>query len=108
VVIGPAVATEALSVGACARVHRALAPVLDALVPGELSMEVSSPGVARTVKNGAELALYKGREIRVWDTRASDWRAGTVVAVSETAVTLVIAGTTEEIPFAVIAKAKLL
>jgi ribosome maturation factor RimP len=110
VVIAPAAAdAPAVAVTDCARVHRALAPVLEALVTAEdLGMEVTSPGIERKMKNAAEFALYKGREVRIWDTRTSDWRSGVVVAASETTVTLEFTDTTEEIPFALIAKAKLI
>jgi ribosome maturation factor RimP len=94
-----------VGIAECARAHRALAARLEALMPEEeLGMEVTSPGMERNIKNAAEFALFTGRPVRVWDRRTSDWRSGTINAADKVSVTL----DDEIVPFAEIAKAKLL
>jgi ribosome maturation factor RimP len=88
----------------CARVHRALAVKLEALLPDEeLGMEVTSPGMERNIKNAAEFALFAGKPVRLWDRRTSDWRSGTIKGADKVGVTI----DEEIVPFAEIAKAKL-
>jgi ribosome maturation factor RimP len=73
-------------------------------------MEVTSPGMERNIKNAAEFALFAGRPARVWDRRTSDWRSGVIAAADKVSVTLVNVNSTNEeeiVPFAEIAKAKL-
>jgi ribosome maturation factor RimP len=96
----------------CARVHRALAARLEELMPDEeLGMEVTSPGMERNIKNAAEFALFTGRPVRVWDRRVSDWRSGVIVSADRESVTIVSdvnsTKVEETVPFAEIAKAKL-
>jgi ribosome maturation factor RimP len=100
----PGVANGSVGIAECARVHRALAARLEELMPDEdLGMEVTSPGIERNIKNAAEFALFAGRPARVWDRRTSDWRSGVIVSADTTAVIL----DEEVVPFAEIAKAKL-
>jgi ribosome maturation factor RimP len=107
-------ARGSVGIADCARVHRALAARLEELLPDEdLGMEVTSPGMERNIKNAAEFALFAGRPVRVWDRRQSDWRSGIIAAADKVSVTLVNdseIGTNDEetVPFAEIAKAKLL
>jgi ribosome maturation factor RimP len=109
----PGAVTGSVGIRECARVHRALAARLEALMPDEeLGMEVTSPGMERNIKNAAEFALFTGRPVRVWDRRISDWRSGIIVSADTVAVTLTgddINSTKEEeiVPFQEIAKAKL-
>jgi ribosome maturation factor RimP len=104
----------------CAKVHRALQLRLEALTGmDDFSMEVASPGMERTIKNAAELALFLGRAARFWDTRTSSWTLGVIVEATSKEVTIA-AGTnggavTQDanestrltIPLLYIAKAKL-
>ncbi|MBP5158138.1 MAG: ribosome maturation factor [Treponema sp.] len=85
-----------VSVSDCSKVHHALGPAVlsflqkerDDITEDNVSMEVCSPGTERNVKNAAEFAVFKGREIRVWDKTVGDWVRGTIVSSSEDAVTL--------------------
>lgn len=51
----------------CEQFSRAVEPVLDAedIIPGEYSLDVSSPGVDRKLKKDREFLYYTGREVEV-------------------------------------------
>ncbi|MDR0909638.1 MAG: ribosome assembly cofactor RimP [Spirochaetaceae bacterium] len=67
----------------CARVHRAVVPRLDLAlgVETDYSLEVSSPGIDRPIKDGNEMPLYVGRRIRVYVVDA--WVPGLLKEASE-------------------------
>lgn len=56
-----------MSVAACARLSRALNPVLDAEDPisGEYALEVSSPGIDRPLTRPGDFARWAGHEVKV-------------------------------------------
>jgi len=92
----------------CTRVHRAILPRLEQAFPGgEFSVEVSTPGINRIVKDGVELAHYRGRGVRLWRTDISDWSAGLLEAADEYGI--IIRGKEEMIrlDYAIVAKARL-
>jgi ribosome maturation factor RimP len=79
----------ALGTDDCSRVHRAILPELERVFPeSEFSVEVSTPGINRVVKDGVELAHYRGRGVRLWRTDISDWSAGLLEAADEDGITL--------------------
>jgi ribosome maturation factor RimP len=99
-----------VSVDDCSRVHRAIIPRLDLVFPNDYSLEVSSPGIDRNIKNGAELVHYLGRGIRCYRSDVSDWTSGVLLAADEEGV--VIAKNDDgvepqRISYDIIAKAKL-
>lgn len=78
-----------ISVNDCSKVHHALLPRLQAILGTEdTSMELSSPGMERNIKNAAEFAVFIGREVRVWDKTANDWVGGKIAAADKISVTL--------------------
>jgi ribosome maturation factor RimP len=89
----------------CARVHHAVTPRLD-LYFGEddFSVEVSSPGIGRLLKDGNEFPAFVGREIKVYLPELQDWKVGRLQASDSEGITF--AG--ERLPFARIGKAKLI
>jgi ribosome maturation factor RimP len=92
----------------CARAHRALLPRLELAFAGlDLSVEVSSPGIDRMIKDGAEAARYKGRGVRCYRTDISDWSAGILEAADETGITLKGKEGIMRLDYGIIAKAKL-
>jgi ribosome maturation factor RimP len=100
--------SAAIGLGDCARVHRALALRLEALLGNEeIAMEVTSPGTDRVIKNAAEFALFPGRQVKVWDREAADWILGAIAGTTDTAVVLAGENDQRTIPFEHIAKAKL-
>jgi ribosome maturation factor RimP len=92
----------------CARVHRAIIPRLDIAFPDDdFSVEVSSPGIDRAIKDGAELVHYIGRGIRCYRTDISDWTAGILQAADEKQLVLVNDDGNITLNYDVDAKAKL-
>jgi ribosome maturation factor RimP len=100
--------TGALGVDDCSRVHNALLPRLELAFPGQdLYVEVSSPGIDRLIRDGAEFVFYTGRGIRCYRTDISDWSAGILESAGETGIVLRGKEGTINIGYDVIAKAKL-
>ncbi len=101
----------AIGINDCAKVHRLLLPFLEeALRSEDVYMEVTSPGMERTLKNAAEFSLFLGRDVKVWYTEVSDWVYGTILSSDEKSVTVKIkeGGNETLFPYEKIAKAKLL
>jgi ribosome maturation factor RimP len=97
-----------LGVDECARAHHAILPRLELAFPGkDLYVEVSSPGIDRLIRDGAEAAHYRGRGVRCYRTDISDWSAGILEAADEKGI--IIKGTegTMRLDYDIIAKAKL-
>jgi ribosome maturation factor RimP len=93
----------------CAKVHRTVQQRLKVLTGSrDISMEVTSPGMERHIKNAAEFPLFAGRTVRVWDTSVSDWVSGSIADVSKDSLTLEVPQEGfQSIPLENIAKAKL-
>lgn len=111
-VIAAADPAAAVGVDDCTKVHRALLPFLEErLGTDDTYMELTSPGMERTIRNAAEFPLFIGRQVRVWDRTVTDWVGGTLRAADETSLTLELTqedGTARQqtISYADIAKAK--
>jgi ribosome maturation factor RimP len=92
----------------CSRVHRAILPRLEQAFPGnDISVEVSTPGINRIVKDGVELAHYRGRGVRLWRTDVSDWSVGLLEAADEQGIIITGRGGTIRLDYALVAKARL-
>ncbi len=97
-----------VGVADCSKVHHAILPRLELAFPDQdLYVEVASPGIDRTIKDAAEFPLYVGRGVRCFRHDTSDWTAGVVVEADENRVVLRGASGLVELPYAVVAKAKL-
>jgi len=97
-----------VGVGDCSKVHRAVVPRLDLAFPDqEMSVEVASPGIDRVLKDASEFLLYIGRGVRCYRTDLSDWVAGIVVEADERRLVLRGSGGIVELPYEIIAKARL-
>ncbi|MDR1374576.1 MAG: ribosome assembly cofactor RimP [Treponema sp.] len=104
VVCGP----RSVGVNDCSRVHRALIPRLELAFPGaDLSVEVSSPGIDRLIKDGAEFTYYIGRGISCYRTDISGWSGGILELADETHIILKGRDGVISLPYESIAKAKL-
>ncbi len=80
---------ESISVNDCAKVHRVLLARLEELLGTDnISMELSSPGMERNIKNAAEFPFFVGRKIRVWDKEKTDWVGGVLVSADNKSVVL--------------------
>lgn len=99
---------EGVGVADCSRVHRAIEPRLSLAYPDhEIFIEVASPGIDRLIKDASEFAVFAGRGVRCYRTDISDWTGGIVTETSEKRLVLRNASGVIEIPYEVIAKAKL-
>lgn len=80
-----------IGVNDCSKVHRVLLEKIEEILgTDDTYMELTSPGIERNFKNAAEFALFKGREVRVWDKTVSDWVGGKVFSSDEKSITLEI------------------
>ena len=105
-----AVIYNGLSIGTdeCTKAHRAIMPRLELAFPGQdIYLEVSSPGIDRLIKDGAEFAHYKGRGVRCYRTDISDWTAGILESADEKGISLKTKEGALRVNFDIIAKAKL-
>jgi ribosome maturation factor RimP len=88
-----ALSRGAVGVDDCSRVHHAILPRLELAFPGEdLYVEVSSPGIDRLIRDGAEFAHYLGRGLRCYRTDISDWTVGVLKAADAEKITLQVRG----------------
>ena len=80
---------ENIGVNDCAKVHRVLLPKLEELLGTEdTTMELTSPGIEHNIKNAAEFAVFKGRNVRVWDKEITDWIGGKIISADDISVTM--------------------
>ena len=80
---------ENMGVNDCAKVHRVLLPRLEELLATEdTTMELTSPGIEHNIKNAAEFAVFKGRNVRVWDKEITDWIGGKIISADDKSVTM--------------------
>jgi ribosome maturation factor RimP len=111
---------EPLGTGELAQVHRALLPRLELFlsgaadsaggrpVPPDISVEVSSPGLDRQIKEGAEFRCYLGQELACYRSDLSSWETGVLTGAGGEGIELKAGdGAARFIPFTVIGKAKL-
>jgi ribosome maturation factor RimP len=99
---------EGVGIDDCAALSRNLRPRLELLdwLP-DLRLEVSSPGLDRVLKSGAEYEIFKGRGLRVWKEGADDWIEGINAGVVDGVLRLERSEGNAEIPLGLIRKAKL-
>jgi ribosome maturation factor RimP len=99
----PSIGTEDLG-----RAHRAVLPRLEAAMEGtDFSVECSSPGIDRTVKEGAEFVHFYGRSVRCFLPAESRWIQGVLTEADEKKITLETGDGKRELEYEYIAKAKL-
>lgn len=92
----------------CSKVHKPLQQRLEVLLNSQdLAMEVSSPGVKRTLKKTYELQAFIGEKISVWDATCTDWVSGTLLEYNDEGIVLETADGKKNISFASCKKAKL-
>jgi ribosome maturation factor RimP len=90
------------------RIHRTVLPRLELLFGDEdLSVELSSPGIDRNIKEGAEFAHFTGCNIRCYLPEKSDWVSGILKEQDEQKIVLENEGIMTELTYDKIAKAKL-
>jgi ribosome maturation factor RimP len=100
--------TQSLSVNDCADAYRALMPRLDLAFPQTyIRLEVSSPGIQRLIKDGAEFAQFTGRGMRCFRTDISDWTEGILESSDGKGIMIRTREGVIRLDYEIIAKAKL-
>ena len=98
----------AIGLNDCSRAHHAIMPRLELAFQGQdVYLEVSSPGINRLIKDGAEFVHYLGRGIRCYRTDISDWSAGILENVDEKGIFIKRDDGKVRLEYEIIAKAKL-
>ncbi|MDR2049600.1 MAG: ribosome assembly cofactor RimP [Treponema sp.] len=108
--VAPESGRNGLSIGTgeLGKVHRAVLPRLEAAMEGaDFSVECSSPGIDRTIKEGAEFVYFYGRLVRCYLPAESNWICGVLKEADEKKITLKNGETEIELEYENIAKAKL-
>lgn len=105
-------AEQGITVEDCERVSRTVSEVLDAAdpIPGNYTLEVSSPGLDRPLRTGAHFARFVGAEVFVEMVHAVGQRrrfAGRLVATGEGAIEVDVEGERHTLPLVSIRKAHL-
>jgi ribosome maturation factor RimP len=92
----------------CSKAHRTITPKLELAFTGQdIYLEVSSPGINRLIREGAEFVNYTGRGVRCYRTDISDWTAGILESAGESGIVLKTKEGVTKLDFEIIAKAKL-
>ena len=66
----------------CAEVSGMLLPRLETIEGmGDISLEVSSPGIERTLRDPAEYTIFAGRGVRILAGTETEWRGGIIERV---------------------------
>ena len=90
------------------RIHRAVLPRLEFCLEGrDLYVEVSSPGIDRLIKEGAEFRYYIGKPVKYWLVGGDNWNHGILRGLDEEKITLETAEGIKEMKYETIVKAKL-
>lgn len=99
---------EGITLEDCSAVYRTLLPRLEvAENRRDIHLEVSSPGLFRTIKSAEEFRIFRGREVRILGNASPEWSGGIVLDASNESVVLDRDGTTFEYHYRDIIKAKL-
>ena len=97
-----------VGVDQCAEVTRAIRPRLE-LVEGlaDVTLEVSSPGIERTLKDPAEYAIFRGRGVRVLPAGDGEWVGGVIEAFRDGTLVLRTPEGAREFPPGAVRRARL-
>lgn len=99
---------EGVSLDDCAEVYTTLMPRLEVLSGNrDIHLEVSSPGVNRSIKSGREFGLFEGKGVKLFTLDADDWVGGVIATSDEEAVTLRTKAGERRFVYGTIKKAKL-
>lgn len=100
-----------VTINDCARLSRRFAArlELERLITGEYKLEVSSPGLDRTLRNRADYERFKGAKARliIIGTSGNEALTGRIVATNEDSITLSVDENERIINYRAIKKANL-
>lgn len=97
-----------VSVDDCSEVYKATMPVVSVTMDTQdVHLEVSSPGVSRSVKEGRELACFIGRDIAFMRADGSEWTEGRLLEADPEGIRVQTGGAETRLPLSDLKKAKL-
>lgn len=104
--------SEGITLDDCERVSHVVSEHLDAAdpIPGQYTLEVSSPGLDRVLRTAAHFARFAGERVRVEMVRAIEGRRrflGLLLAANDREITLNVEGGRVTLPLDEIHKARL-
>ena len=101
-------APSGVSIDLCSTVLTTLRPRIQMLTDDpDVSIEVSSPGIERTIKSVREYGIFRGRGLRLLSEDSQEWTAGIITEVTGMGVTLKSGDMSRTFSFSDIRKAKL-
>lgn len=78
-----------ITTGELAKVYNLVYPRYQVILGDrDLSLEVSSPGLQRNIKDYYEFSVFVGKCVRVYCDKYSSWVIGDIVSADDTSVTL--------------------
>jgi ribosome maturation factor RimP len=99
---------DGVGINECVEIHRTVLPRLEVLLDTrDIHLEVSSPGLDRTIKSNREFGIFIGRTVRILRSTTGEWVNGVILASGETSCTVDTGQRKEDIPFDTIQKARL-
>ena len=95
-----------INIDACTEISRAVMPRIEVWADErDLNLEVSSPGIGRTLKDAYEFTVFNGEKVRL--LVADKWLEGDIIGADEHRVTVDVGGEKTEYEYETIQKAKL-
>ncbi len=68
----------------CTNVYRTVMPRLEVVLDSrDISLEVSSPGISRTIKYFREFSIFQGAKVRLMEAGENDWIEGIIASADE-------------------------
>jgi ribosome maturation factor RimP len=103
---------DGISLDDCERVSRTVSATLDSAdpLPGQYTLEVSSPGLDRVLRTRAHFERFAGERVRIEMARPVDGRkrfSGQLLAANDQQITLEVDGGRVNLPIGEIHKARL-
>jgi ribosome maturation factor RimP len=92
----------------CAAIHRTVLPRIEMQIDSrDVHLEISSPGISRTLKSDREFSIFIGRGVRVLPADSEEWVAGTIGDTTEEGIVIQTKTDPQFLPYGKIRKAKL-
>jgi len=100
--------TAGVDLDACAEIHRTILPRIELWRDArDVNLQVSSPGLDRTLKHHREYAIFAGKRVRIMLSTSNEWISGVLSASDEDSCTIETADGMRRLAFSEIRKAKL-
>jgi len=82
---------EGVTLEDCTAVYRTVMPRLEVVLDSRyVNLEISSPGISRTMKYFREFSIFQGRRVRLMEAGDNDWIEGTIKAADEETMVLTL------------------